>query len=348
MCRILPRLAILGVLVVALGASTAAADEIVYLPTVLSVPARTSYVTTGYLSPATTLYSPTLYYPTSYLGSAYYPTSYVSTAYYRPRGLFSRWRPIYSTTAATYYDLTPTVYYPTSYATIYPTTTSVTSPLVATSSVLYDPCVLPSSASVVGTPTVVSNSSRSGSGTGGTTQTPPRSVQSEPRGNGETGTGGERGVAEPPFDFESTPTPERSGSGNPPDRGLGTPLGGDSARNGQGDSSRTAYRPAPTEMRPSTTALAPNALRGEVVSGTDARAQGNVKVVFSDLQQRYKDREKTSDAQGRFDVVLPSGDWAVSVVESDGKTTPYGTITSAGGRFYDERDRLVSSLRINH
>jgi len=45
---------------------------------------------------------------------------------------------------------------------------------------------------------------------------------------------------------------------------------------------------------------------------------------------------------------LPNGDWAVNIVEPDGKQTSFGTITVTSGRFFDQQDRPISSIRINH
>jgi hypothetical protein len=107
-------------------------------------------------------------------------------------------------------------------------------------------------------------------------------------------------------------------------------------------------RPAATELSPRPAIPAPSTLRGEVVSAADQKPESNVRLIFKHRLQTFEDRVRLTDGLGRFDVLLPSGDWEVALVEPDGKTTSYGIITSTGGQFYDERDRPVASLRLNH
>ena len=113
------------------------------------------------------------------------------------------------------------------------------------------------------------------------------------------------------------------------------------------DVSRTAFKPRATDLSKKEVS-ASGLLRGQVITGSSGAAQPNVRVVFSDQRNTFKDRVKNTDATGRFELVLPNGDWTVNVIEPDGNQTSYGTITSTSGRFLDENDRVISSIRINH
>jgi hypothetical protein len=256
-------------------------------------------------------YRETAYYTqAAYVPTAYVPTTYVPTTY--------------EVVAPTTYT---TSYVPTSLTTYWPTTVTLDAPVVPT--VYVDPC-LGSTVAASAIPTRQVTGSPQGSAV-----SPPKNVQSRPSGSGTDSSRGVGGsLNEPPYEFPSNATPEKTESGvlAPIDDGTG----------------RTSFRPRATDLTRQTSGTALGALRGEVVSATDGKPQPNVRVVFSDLRNTFKDRERQTDATGRFDLMLPNGDWAVSVAELDGKMTPYGSITATSGRFFDERDRLVSSLRINH
>ncbi len=332
--------------------------ETVYVPSVLTVP-TTYYASTSYYVPTTySVLTPTVYTSSVLTPTTYYvePTAYLVGTSYQTTSLAVRRRlaarPFYTTTSSYYVDLTPTTYYATTY---WPTTTTLDLPSLTPTSYTCDPCAVPSAT----TTSSVQVAPQAGGNKKGAAKAPPVAIESEPGGRG-TGAGntspapsgaepGSTG-AEPPFEFPTpvTPTPEKPGSA-----GAETPVSPPPPAEGGVSAppepiERQSYKPTPTVMRPRASSLAPGALRGEVVSGSDNQPQARVKVVFSDLRQRYKDREATSNEQGYFEVVLPDGDWAVQIAETDGKTTPYGTITSAGGRFLDDSNRQVSSLRINH
>jgi hypothetical protein len=301
----------------------------VYVPTSAYVTTGaywpTTYATTSYVTPS--VYTPTYYSPTYY----YSPTSYYVETAYRPRLLdriFAQ-RPVYNTSSY-YLDLTPT-----SYLTYSPTSWAV--PTVST----FDPCATTSDSFVSGGASNVAPTAATGSKAGSNGATPPRAVQSQPKANGNNGnesTGGAESdrPGEPSLDFErlSRPLPE-DGAGN-----QGTP-------NTDGSTQRTSLRPRPTELSAKPTGISPSALQGEVVSATDGKPVASVRLVFTDARATYRDRQKTTDAQGRFDVILPNGDWDVSVADASGKLVPYGSITSANGRFYGADDRVISSLRLN-
>jgi hypothetical protein len=344
-----------AVLAIAGGAVPGRADVIqtVYYPTSWYTPVvwystPRVYVPTAYRVVAPTTVTRTAWTPTYYLTpTAYYytPTSYYVETY--RQGLLGRWyrqRPIYTTARTYYYDLAPT-----SYVTYWPTSWSV--PL-ATTSALYDPCATPVSEVPLEEPSTTQTSARKAAASGAT----PKSIQSQSRGVPGTPPAGGTEQQGQPDEPPLSPVPDRSGSAGTDQAAATSSQAAPAPRPGEVDvpglsgetERRTAYRPRPTELSPLESQLAPNALRGEVVSGADAKPQANVRVVFSDARQTFKDRERVTDDQGRFEVVLPNGDWTVSVAETDGRLTPFGTITSAGGRFYDDRDRVVSSLRLNH
>lgn len=304
-------------------------------------------VPTAYVAPSA-YYLPTVYssyfYPTVYASSVLSPTYYVEpTTYlvgtsYGTRLRRSAWRPIYGTTRSYYYDLTPTSYWTTSY---WPTTTTMDLPVVVSPTIAY------AGDCVTAAPAVVGRSAPSGAATGGgTTTKPPANVNSEPAtGSGGTGTG----ATEPPFDDlggVQTPIPDVNGGTGGAAPTSPPEAGGAGSVQAPGQIDRSSFRPAPTDMR-ARALPSLGALRGEVITGADNTPVPNIRVVLQDVRQTYGDKEETSDLAGRFEVVLPNGDWRVNVEDKDGKLAPYGTITVAGGRFYDERGRVVSSLRLH-
>lgn len=379
-----PRAALKCVLTAALGLGlggpAAWADQIletVYLPTTAVVPTSVLVPTTSYVTTAATVPSTVLpgVYATSYSTTASYavlrpasvvvePTTYVlqPTVYEAPRGLgarLRRWanRPAWGETVLV--DPVPT-YLATSY---WPTTTTLDVPVLsATTIAVEDPCAIstttvapsvPAETHSRGAAPVNPPASQAAPVNPATPETrtsrPPAQIDSTPSNGGGTPSGvpvspapagstpaGTNGSGEPTFEFPQTPAPEKA-----PDGGLQTPPT-------DTETSRTVFRPMATELnaRPALAGL--GAIRGEVVSATSRAAQAKVRVVFSDVQRTYADKGAETDANGRFEVALPNGDWTVNVVESDGKLTPYGQITASNGRFFDERGRAVASLRLNH
>jgi hypothetical protein len=324
--------------------------ETVYAPTALVVP--TSYSTTAYLP---TAYAEVLY-PTMYLSSVLSPTYYVEpTAYVVGSSRRSAWRPYYRTSRSYYaYDVTPTVY--SSWV-----STSYDVPLIAapTTYTYADPCATTVAAPAASAPASSGSAVPPLNTRGGTAGTkPPSSVNSVPRDENlgaparpadevGTDTGLGTGTGEPPLEFPDRAVPDATdttpGLQVPP---VQSPPSGATAPDG----SRTSYRPAPTDFRPSPSLPSLGAMRGVVLTGqaTSESPTPNIKVVFSDLGQTYTDKSATSGADGLFEVVLPNGDWRVSIEDADGKLTPFGNITAANGRFYDERGRAVTSLRLHY
>jgi hypothetical protein len=300
-----------------------------------------SYTPTLYSTSAlvpTTLLSPQVIEPTVYVET---PLVYQSTGYrveVRRPGLFER---LFGGMGrrTVEYDVIPTTYVESIPAVVPTTTLSATRYVLPTTIVEgpvieVDPCVVPSASE-----RVVSQ---------GTSADPPRGAAPRPyegTGAGATGEGRADGTREPAFDYGST------GATKPADasdaESTAPPVVEPAPPPLDGATSRSAYRPVATEMRPQDAGASIGALRGIVVNA-NGQPKPDIRVVFTDARQTYRDRERTTDAEGRFEVVLPNGDWVVNVQESDGRLTPFGTITSAGGRFYDERDRIVSSLRLNH
>ena len=322
-------------------------DDVVYYPTAWYTPTGWSstsayYIptTTRVISPTTTTLVPTYYsVPTAY----YTPTAaYVETSS-RPRlmdRLFGP-RPTYTTSRTYFYNLTPTVYttpVPTSYLA---TPVARSAPCETETVIENAPAPAPAA-----TPTNPTAAKQAAPLTNGAATSPPRSVSSEPKSGGQSSPIQPKSgnLNEPPLDDARQQGPVL----DDPTSGLEPPAGEASKAAGDAATQRTAYRPAATEMRAQLDAVAPNALHGEVVGVADGgKPVANAKVVFSDARQTFRDRIKTTDAQGRFDVVLPNGDWTVGIEDATGKVTTFGTITSAGGRFYDDTDRVISSLRLN-
>lgn len=349
-----PRIAwiVAGLVALAGGAPAALAnhgrDRVVevlptaYVPTVLAAP-TTSYVTTSYYVPTTT--SRTLYptvYGTSVLRPSYYvePTAYVVPTAFPARWRRSAWRPVYTTSRTAYYDLTPTAY---TWTTYWPTTTTLDLPVLVspTAYAAADDCYVEPAAAVAApaAPTRGASPAQDQARSGGAR--PPASLDSEPRRGGAGAAG--RGAAEPGFETPTSPVPDKDLGPNDAQDFPQIPLPGSEA-----DGTRTSLRPAATDLaaRPG---LAPlGALRGAVVSGVGREPRPGARVIFSDARSRFDDREATSDADGLFEVYLPDGDWRVSVEDADGKMTPYGSVTVASGRFFDERGRAVSSLRLHN
>lgn len=332
MCRLSRRAAGFASLLALMLAQASVQADCCDPPVVSSTSLRpTSYFTTGWTPTTYTVMSPVVVRSTPV--TMYEPTALVSETTVRP-GLLDRiFGSSARSTTRTYYDVVPTTYVervPTRYVT---SSMVVERPLVA-----MDPCAVPASS-------VVTSGSAVPAGAA------PRSSIGEVSRDDQTSR--VSGVKEPAFDYDATSTrapqnEEKRDSGALPATAAPAPADDDPTSGLIEPGTRSAYRPAYTELNARSEGPLPGALRGVVVSGADAVPQAGVKLIFSDARQTYRDRERVSDAEGRFEVLLPNGDWNVSVVESDGKLTPYGSLTSSGGRFFDERDRTVSSLRINH
>jgi hypothetical protein len=337
-------------------------DTVYVAPTAYAVP--TAYTAAAYVpSSFVDVLYPTVY-SSPYVATSYVlePTAYVPTRYTRARAYRSAWRPYYATTSWAY---TPTSwsYWPTSYDV----------PVVATSaSYAYgDPCCAgsttviarPSAPAASGgtVPPLNSNAGTNAAGTSGEGAQPPNSLNSTPQAGGqgaparsaeEMGVGqGEQGL-----DFPTGPLDDNGGALNPPasppDAGAQPNTGTGSGIDNYGpQASRSAYRPVPTDLRASASMSPVGAMRGVVLAaapGTGAEApRPNAKVVFQDLKQTYTDTTADTDAEGRFEVLLPNGDWRVNIEGADGKLTPYGNLRVVNGRFFDERNRAVTSLRLH-
>lgn len=260
------------------------------------------------------VYEPTAYYlPTRYVATeSYVPTSYVlsSSAYVVPTTYVAP-------TSYVVRRYQPTVTYrPTTYY----LSTGLDVPLVTTraSSACCDPappaCETASGAVVERPlPPPVSGSPRSSGGvsnpdatSGGTPLLDPGVLNSTPRNGGAT-------------DTEKPLVPEPTDTGVPP------------------VSSRDALKP-PVSAR--------GALQGKVLSAATGKPEKGVEVTFANAVGRFRDRNATTDDQGRFSVVLPEGDWTVKVARDSGGTIDRD-LTVAGGLVTDEKDRPVAALTIN-
>jgi len=115
---------------------------------------------------------------------------------------------------------------------------------------------------------------------------------------------------------------------------------------------RKDFRPRVTELKATSTSAAQNFLRGEVVDGVTGKVQSNMEVIFTDMKGNYPDKRRKTDAKGAFEVYLPNGGWAVSVVDPNAiggaKAKDYGQITSTGGRYLDDSDNPIYGLRLSH
>ena len=323
-------------------------------------PVATSYVVpttqTTVLRPVMTVETPVVYEPTAYVVDR--PNRGLFSGLFRPRP-----RPI-SFVETSYIPPTYDVVTPTYFATSYvPTTMTLDSSVVETTFVSTDPCGVPSNSTVSNGGSTVSHSSQGESRPTPTQQqvtpaprptvtSPPKNVQSRsasesagaaaspPPSDGSTRASTE--LNEPAYEFPASPRPEK-GVTEPPvptGEGVTTPI--------DDLNSRSSFKPKPTDLDRQASSGSLGALRGQVITRENGKAESKVRVVFSDLRNTFKDRERETDANGRFEVLLPNGDWAVNVVEEDGKQTSYGSITASSGRFFDQKDRPVSSIRINH
>jgi hypothetical protein len=344
-------LALLG-----LSAGSASADR--WVQTVYGEPAayyvptsyvRTTYIPTSYVStsyvPTTyvsTSYVPTSYVSTSYVPATYLPTTYVPTSYsyaapvyyqttyYRRPGLLRRLasRPVIETTRTYAYDYVPTVAYQ-------PTT------------IAYDASVMTTAyATACGESVIPFNPPPAANGTETAktfTSTPENS--GEPTYNEKAATKAKVAKkADPVDDPKAGVDPAATGAGN-----LNTPTD-EVPKLPVDPKDRTSFRKNFTTVQARDGGSSLPMLRGEVVSGTLGAPKPGMEVIFTDLKGTYPDKKKKTDAQGAFEVFLPNGVWAVSVLDPVAGTKPKEVIrvTSTAGRYLDEDDNTLYGLRINN
>ncbi len=310
------------------------------IPTSASYVVPTSY---SYVLPAayeTTAYT---YLPTS---SSYYVPSAYTTSYYRRPGLFRRRRGrAWVETSRTYaYDATPTVYYQ-------PTTISYDAPILSTGLMIASGCN--ESPVPFERPQPVNNGNGAAEGGSGGITSQPKYPQ-EPTYNESSAekakaatkdTAKEKAAASPP-DNPVAPLRDADGAGGLSDPPKELPKATD-------PQDRGAFRPKATELKARAAGTASlNVLRGEVVSGLLGKKEAGLQVVFSDLKGTYPDRVKTTDDVGAFEVFLPNGSWSIKVVDPKAiagtKPKEYGEVTSTAGRYLDDQDGPIYSLRLNH
>lgn len=352
-------LALLGI-----SAGLAHSDELIqtsygdyYVPTGYTYVAPTSYsyvVPSSYSYVAPTSYSyvtPSSYsyvLPASYATTAYtyLPTSYAAvtptyyeTTYYRRPGLLRRLasRPVIETTRTYRYDVLPTTYYA-------PTTITYDAPVMprATGYVVCDEAAVP-----FNPPPAANGGAAAAETSKSITSTPKSKEHVEPpyKEPAEEKAKPEKKATIPP-----DPAPEKEA----PPGGTLDPGNSPPPNPGDPKDDRKAFRPKFTEIKPKVGATSSQPmLRGEVVSGLSGEGKEGLRVVFSDLKQRFPDREKTTDAKGVFEVFLPNGGWSVRVIDpkatdTKASTKEYGQITATEGRYLDDSDAPVYGLRLSY
>ena len=109
-----------------------------------------------------------------------------------------------------------------------------------------------------------------------------------------------------------------------------------------------ARRPALRDEDVRRVETARSTLSGRVMSAVSGKPESGVAIVVSDFQKRFRDRLATTDANGEFEVVLPEGDWTVSVPKvSGGGQSIDRAVTVGGGLITDDQNREVTRLTIN-
>lgn len=337
--------------------TTAAVRPTYYLPTTAYVMPTTAYLvpTVRYSAARPLFLSRAVERPLVTTSRLYSTVDLVPTYYTRPL----------VTTSRVYYDLTPTVY---------------ADSVVATS---YDPCCEPA---VAMAPTVsqaplpapapaVSSQVRPQAPSSRTQQAPvqadrppSRVIESEPTlepvpqaSQGATSpvtlppatgaTEAERSTAPPAGASTSPPAPTSPLDTPAPTSPLDTPApasGIDLPPPAPAESEQRyeARRPVLTNeaLRPVVPSL--TALRGLVVASGSERPEEGVTVIVSDQMRRFRDRSATTDAQGRYQINLPDGDWRVQVAGASGRLYEVSRITVSGGQIIDDQDRQVPRLLI--
>ncbi len=321
-------------------------------------------VETIYVEPTTTtMFMPTAYteiLPTAYSYSVPIPTTYVTTSATLLPASYSYRTTSYTPVATAYYVPTyyraglfgrrvrPAIYEPTVY--IPSAVTTVDAPVMATSyrgpcqesSIAFNPpptAPIPSTKGITskpngGEPTYTGPVDKKTDTSAETTKAA-EAARDREKAAGAVADPGDGQPSPPP-----APAPEKK---DDPNSDMSLP----DAKPGGG---RQSLRPAATELRPKLGASAQNVLRGEVVSGVTGKTLPAVKIVFSDLSGHYKDRIKETDAKGGFDVFLPNGDWSITVVDPSAaagvQPKVVGNITSTSGKYLDESDRPIYSLKV--
>ena len=353
-------------------------------PVTYVAPAR--YVATSQVvSTGDTFVVPTGYsyvLPASYAASAYStvpavssydyaPATYVS-ARYRRRGLLRRVfnRPVIETSRTYAYDVTPTVMYQ-------PTTITYDAPATVASGYYATACQESAVAFRPPGPVPGNAVPADGPGASGTiTSTAKRPEEQNYYGKDapRSKDAAKEVVRDVPKDPAKDATKDGGAAASPPSApaapvrdpdGSGSGTGGmadpdplipprDVPKGADSVSTRNFRFPA-TVLRARDTAPAVNVLRGQVVLATQGLADKpvpQVRVVFVDAKNRFPDRIRMTDAKGAFEVFLPDGGWNIQI---DDPAAPAGTkprvftqITSASGRYFDDQDSPIYSVRINY
>ncbi|HEY2158267.1 MAG TPA: carboxypeptidase regulatory-like domain-containing protein [Isosphaeraceae bacterium] len=99
------------------------------------------------------------------------------------------------------------------------------------------------------------------------------------------------------------------------------------------------------DLRP----LVQNILRGRVVSADTRVPETGVTVILVDRQGRFADRTTRTDANGRFSLALPEGDWTIVLTMPSGRELPVeeGLVTASAGKVSDRWGRELSNLVIS-
>ena len=267
--------------------------------------------------------------PTTYATTSYttVPTSYTAapayyqTTYYRRPGLLRRLasRPVIETTRRYTYDPFPTVaYQPTTIAYDASVVTTAYASPCGESNVPFNPPAPPSNTET----------------TKSITSTPESPV--EPNYN-------DKAPAKPKAAAKKADVMDDPGNLNAPTDEVPKLPTAD-------PKSSTSFKKNFTVVQPRDGASSLPVLRGEVVSGVSGQPKAGMEVIFTDLKGTYPDKRKKTDAQGSFEVFLPNGVWAVSVLDpaAGTKAKEYLRVTSTGGRYLDEDDAALYGLRINN
>jgi hypothetical protein len=72
-------------------------------------------------------------------------------------------------------------------------------------------------------------------------------------------------------------------------------------------------------------------------------------VILVDRQGRFADRTTRTDANGRFSLALPEGDWTIVLTMPSGRELPVeeGLVTASAGKVSDRWGRELSNLVIS-
>lgn len=341
------------------------AYETVYVPSTASILLEPTayYLPTSYFD-----YTPTVYTSTTYLPSSYVvrPTSYLvsPTTYIRPTTYYSPTRyvvrrPLVTTSSS----IVERAYY-------VPTVTTLDLPLIRTSSSLSLCCDDPISSGSLGTvisdepvydrpaetpdldtntdiPAPASTPSGSQQPASGEPPLDPGVIRSEPRQPSTVRpTDSPPAAAQPvtPLGEPDLPLVDPSDINPPlPPPADEIPLGPGETDSG---SERTTLRP--TFSRP--LAEARSGLLGKIVSAVTGEPEAGVTVTLTSPSDRFRARTATTDANGTFSVILPEGDWTVTIPkpgEAAGASTIDRFITVSGGVITDDQNREVTLMTIN-